>query len=171
MFYVCKMIGFVDWLDRGFDKHKRYALMLHMSFTQNINCFPQVNVTKSPSFHSTLDQRIKPAHAELVFYPRSAQQELLLVACLSCCVRLCMYMCVHESVLLLLLCVSVKSQKSGQLQLGMCVCTYACVYAHACAHVHKHTSLSLSLSLMYVCMCAGGRVCMCAYIMLLLLIV
>ena len=73
-----------------------------------------------------------------------------------------MYMCVHESVLLLLLCVSVKSQKSGQLQLGMCVCMYACVYAHARAHVRKHAPLSL----MYVCECGWPGVHM-----LLLLIV
>ena len=42
---------------------------------------------------------------------------------------------VHESVLLLLLCVCIKSQKSGQLQL--CMCVYIC---------------------MSVCMGEGGRV-------------
>ena len=53
-------------------------------------------------FHSTLDQRIKPAHVERVFYPGGAQLDRLPVAGLSCCIRMCNYMRVHESVLLLL---------------------------------------------------------------------
>ena len=75
-------------------------------------------------FHSILDRRIKPAHAESVFYPGSAQlrSDRLHVAGLSCCVRLCMYTRVHDSVLLL--CVCVKSQKNGQSQLCICVCMY-----------------------------------------------
>ena len=77
-------------------------------------------------FHSTLDRRIKPAHVESVFYPGSAQlrSDRLHVAGLSCCVRLCMYTRVHDSVLLL--CVCVKSQKNGQSQLCiyMCVCIW-----------------------------------------------
>ena len=61
---------------------------------------------------------------------------------LSCCVRLCMYMLVHESVLLLLcVYVCVKLQGSGQLQLRM--------YAHTCVCVCVHGHATLSL--LYVC--------------------
>ena len=132
------------WTDQS-SKHKRSALMLHMSFAQNINCFPQENVTESQSansslqvlFHSTLDQRNKPPHVESVFYPRSAQLDWLHVAGLSCCVRLC----IHVHVCSWVCCACIKSQKSVQSELCMFVCM--CMQAH----------LSLSLVCGCVCIC------------------
>ena len=81
----------------------------------------------------------------------SAQLDQLHVTGLSCCVRLCMYMRVRESALLLLLHMCVKSQKSGQLQMCMYVCMYVCVYARTCVHGCEHAMRAFSLS----CVCIG----------------
>ena len=66
----------------------------------------------------------------------SAQLDQLHVTGLSCCVRLCMYMRVRESALLLLLHMCVKSQKSGQLQMCMYVCMYVCLGVCVCVRAH-----------------------------------
>ena len=80
-------------------------------------------------FYSTLDQRIKPAHVKSVFYLGSEQLDRLPVAGLSCCVRLCMYLRVHESVLLLLLCVYVRVCQVAEMWSVTTV--YICVYTRA----------------------------------------
>ena len=70
--------------------------------------FPQMQfAVEYPGRIDTLDQRIKPTHAESVFYLGCVQLDRLHVAGLSCCVRLCLYMRVQDSELLLLLCVCV----------------------------------------------------------------
>ena len=67
----------------------------------------------------------------------------------------CMYICVHENVLLMC-CVSSHRKLASR--------SCACVYAHTRVHVHGRATCSLSHVCVYVRVC----VCVCTYIMLLL---
>ena len=74
---------------------------------------------------------------------------------LSCCVRLCMYMHVHECVLLLVLC------------LYVCMCEVAgkwpvaAVHVYMCMHTCACTCTCYALSLVYMCVCVCMSSCMC----------
>ena len=73
---------------------------------------------------------------------------------------------VHESVLLLLLCVGVKLQKSGQLPVCMCVCRRVGVYMYVgmprtltlfccvcvCVHILSYIVINLFLAITVICL-------------------
>ena len=78
-------------------------------------------------------------------------------------VRLCLYLRVHETVLLLLLCVyervRVKSQKSGRSLLRMCVCMSVNTRMRGCVSVRGPADIYIYIYIYIVCVCVC--VCMC----------
>ena len=127
----------------------------HGLHTQNINCFPQVNVTESQSANSVTTE---PANvASNLPWERIDRS----TACHRSFMLYIMHMHVHESVLLLCMCV-ISSQSQ------LCMCMYIHVYMCVCMHMCTCTHACHALSLSRVCACVRVHACVRACVTFLL---